>query len=177
MFTQRISKLHTTARERVAGFPPRHKGAFYGPDGLESGFARHVYISLIALCLVAAALGSFAFLRRGTDAHPAPPILSAAEIQALSDKAEHGDAPAQRTLGALFAKGQNIKQDYHEAATWYQRAAAQNDALAECALGELFEAGRGVAQDDAQAGQLVPPRRRARSGSSAIQSRSLVHRG
>lgn len=62
-------------------------------------------------------------------------------------QAEEGDAQAQTYVGEIFEKGLGVEPDYLLAASWYQRAAAQNHARAQINLGYLYEAGLGVAQD------------------------------
>jgi len=56
--------------------------------------------------------------------------------------AEHGDAVAQAGLGFLFHKGLGVIQDDIEAATWFEKAAAQNQAEAQLLLGTLYFLGR-----------------------------------
>ena len=103
----------------------------------------------------------------GRPAPPAPPPLSAAQIADFTAKAEKGDAQAQRNLGAAYAKGDGVKQDYHQAAEWYQKAAQQGDAQAQLAMGELCEAGQGVKRDAAQAATWY--RRAAEQGLAGAQ--------
>jgi TPR repeat protein len=103
----------------------------------------------------------------GNQAAPRPTPVSATQIPELSAKADKGDADAQRTLGGAYARGEGVKQDYQEAAKWYQRAATNGNAAAQTALGELFEAGQGVPHDYAQAAAWY--RRAAEQGLSGAQ--------
>ncbi|HEY9173197.1 MAG TPA: tetratricopeptide repeat protein [Verrucomicrobiae bacterium] len=73
------------------------------------------------------------------------------DVATIQTRAAQGEATAQRQLGALYAEGHRMKQDYAEAAKWYRRAAEQGEAGAQTALGELHEAGQGVARDEAEA--------------------------
>jgi hypothetical protein len=52
-------------------------------------------------------------------------------------KAEKGDAKAQCNLGAMYAGGQGVAQDYAMAEAWYEKAAKQGDAQAQAALKKL----------------------------------------
>ena len=65
--------------------------------------------------------------------------------------AELGDIEAQRDLGSIYGVGQDVPQDYAEAAKWYRRAAEQGDGFAQLNLGDMYKLGRGVPQDYAEA--------------------------
>ena len=56
--------------------------------------------------------------------------LSPAEVQAYRLAADRGDAAAQSTLGMLYEKGQNVRQDYAEAIKWYHLAADKGNVSA-----------------------------------------------
>jgi TPR repeat protein len=73
------------------------------------------------------------------------------KLEAIRPKAEAGDPEAQRLMGAIFARGAGVKQDYKEAAKWYRQAAEKGNAAAQTALGELCEAGQGVPRNEAAA--------------------------
>ncbi|HZR18146.1 MAG TPA: tetratricopeptide repeat protein [Verrucomicrobiae bacterium] len=123
-------------------------------------------LTIIGVCLL---LGAFGLIikwpRHQTTAEA--PKLSAGELSALIAKAEQNDASAQTALGSAYALGNGVKQDYRQAATWYQRAAAQGSTVAQNALGELSEAGQGVPQDNAQAANWY--RRAAEHGLATAQ--------
>lgn len=72
------------------------------------------------------------------------------ELKMLRQKAERGDATAQTTLGAMYAKGEGVPKDDEQAVAWYRRAAEQGYAEAELRLGTMYETGRGVPQDYVQ---------------------------
>ena len=61
--------------------------------------------------------------------------------------AEQGDAKAQNNLGAMYANGQGVRQDYAEAFRWFRQAAEQGYAKAQNNLGVMYANGRGVRQD------------------------------
>lgn len=61
--------------------------------------------------------------------------------------AANGDPSAEFNVGARFAEGSGVKQDFNEAARWYQRSAARGFAQAQYRLGTLFERGLGVRAD------------------------------
>ncbi len=65
--------------------------------------------------------------------------------------AAKGDRSAQFEVAARFAEGKGVKQDFAEAANWYQRAAAQGVPVAQYRLAALYERGLGVKADAARA--------------------------
>jgi hypothetical protein len=65
--------------------------------------------------------------------------------------AEHGDAEAQGSLGALYESGMGVPQDYGEAALWWRKAAEQGNVGTQAKLGFLYYKGEGVPQDYAEA--------------------------
>jgi putative methionine-R-sulfoxide reductase with GAF domain len=72
-------------------------------------------------------------------------------LEDLRNLAERGDPNAQFALGARFATGEQVKQDYAEAVTWFSKAAEQGHVVAQATLGAYYWAGRGVQQDLSQA--------------------------
>ena len=72
-------------------------------------------------------------------------------LQETRLQAEQGDANAQGGLGAMYASGKGVAQDYAEAAKWCRKAADQGYADAQMRLGAMYDLGRGVAQDYVQA--------------------------
>jgi len=103
----------------------------------------------------------------GCNREPTPPTISADQVPAITAKAEKGDADAQRMLGEAYAKGAGVKQDYKQAAQWYEKAATQSNAVAQASLGELYEAGQGLPRDEAKAAEWY--RRAAEQGNSSAQ--------
>jgi TPR repeat protein len=93
--------------------------------------------------------------------------LSAQQLEAATAMAEKGQPEAQSSLGTAYARGEGVKQDYQQAAKWYQRAAEQGNAAAQTALGELFEAGQGVPRDNGKAAEWF--RRAAEQGAATAQ--------
>ena len=73
------------------------------------------------------------------------------EIERLRPLATQGDQLAQYELGALYYSGNDVKQDYSQAALWYRRAAQQGNVDAQYSLGNMFLMGEGITQDDRQA--------------------------
>jgi TPR repeat protein len=61
-----------------------------------------------------------------------------------------GYAKAQYNLASMYDEGLGVKQNYSQAATWYQKAAEQNFAKAQFNLGSMYFNGEGVAQDNIQ---------------------------
>lgn len=74
----------------------------------------------------------------------APPATTLAGLRRL---AEQGDATAQFALGARYATGEGVKQDYSEALRWFSKAAQQGHVTSQATLGAYYWAGRGVPQD------------------------------
>jgi TPR repeat protein len=65
--------------------------------------------------------------------------------------ADQGSAAAQFFLGAMYAKGHGVPQDYAEALRWYSKSADQGSAEAQFIIGHMYYKGWGVAQDYVQA--------------------------
>jgi putative methionine-R-sulfoxide reductase with GAF domain len=61
--------------------------------------------------------------------------------------AEQGDAAAQFAVGARYATGEDVPQDYTEAVRWFYMAAEQGHVVSQATLGAYYWAGRGVQQD------------------------------
>jgi TPR repeat protein len=107
-------------------------------------------ISYVLICVVVALLFAvWAFSRK--PAASTTPVVEKLDTTELQAKADHGDAEAQKNLGAAYSRGQGVRQSYAEAAKWYRLAADQGYPPAQTALGELHEAGQGVARDDTAA--------------------------
>jgi TPR repeat protein len=123
-------------------------------------------LGLLAVCLLfGLAMVVVIARRQGTVA--TPKIVENVNPDEIRAQAERGNADAQKRLGAIYARGQGVKQDYAQAAHWYRRAADQGHAGAQAALGELYEAGQGVTRDDAEAAQWY--RRAAEQGHAPAQ--------
>jgi len=65
--------------------------------------------------------------------------------------AKQGDAPAQTSIGLMYARGYGVKMDPEAARKWWTLAAVQNEPGAQFNLGLIYSNGNGVAQDYAQA--------------------------
>ena len=65
--------------------------------------------------------------------------------------AEQGVAEAQYRLGICYGNGEDVPQNYAQAAAWYRKAAEQGHADAQYILAICYDNGRGVQQDYAQA--------------------------
>ncbi|MEM1306055.1 MAG: tetratricopeptide repeat protein [Pseudomonadota bacterium] len=61
--------------------------------------------------------------------------------------AANGTASAEFEVGARYAEGRGVTQDFKQAAVWYERSAKQNFALAQYRLATLHERGLGVETD------------------------------
>ena len=87
-----------------------------------------------------------------TEANPSlelPPALIGPNSLRIS--AANGDASAQFEVAARFAEAKGVKQNFAQAAIWYQRAATRGLAQAQYRLASLYERGLGVDADPAKA--------------------------
>ncbi|HTS56307.1 MAG TPA: GAF domain-containing protein [Terriglobales bacterium] len=78
---------------------------------------------------------------------PEPAIEGTNDLPEIATLAEQGDAAAQFALGAQYATGDNVQQDYTQAVRWFSKAAEQGHVLAQATLGAYYLAGRGVPTD------------------------------
>jgi GAF domain/PilZ domain/Sel1 repeat len=78
---------------------------------------------------------------------PAPGGPSASDSQGMQHLAEQGDPVAQFEVGARYATGEDVPQDYSRALIWFSKAAEQGNVAAQATLGAYYWAGRGVPQD------------------------------
>src|ERR1700682_2785207 len=85
-------------------------------------------ILLLALFLVGFALPAWADYDSGYKAYKKGDYGTA--LEELLPPAKQGDPKAQRVIGAMYADGLGVDQDYAAAAKWYQLAADQNYAPA-----------------------------------------------
>lgn len=75
------------------------------------------------------------------------PTPSREEFEAIRALAEGGDPESQLFMGVFCANGNRVRQDYAQAASWYQKAAEKNNARAIRNLAVLNECGLGVERD------------------------------
>jgi GAF domain-containing protein len=68
-------------------------------------------------------------------------------LEGIRKLAEQGDRTAQFSMGARFATGEDVQQDYSEAVRWFLMAAEQGHVVSQATLGAYYWAGRGVPQD------------------------------
>ncbi len=78
---------------------------------------------------------------------PAPAAAGANDLESLRRLAKQGDSVAQFALGAHYATGEDVKQDYSEALRWFSMAAEQGHPAAQATLGLYYWSGRGVPPD------------------------------
>lgn len=69
----------------------------------------------------------------------------------LSGEAESGHVWAMFLVGRKYEAGDDVEQDYHQAAYWYRKAAEHGVREAQCSLGNLYRQGLGMARNLAQA--------------------------
>jgi TPR repeat protein len=65
--------------------------------------------------------------------------------------AVNDDPAAESYLGMMLSKGQGVRQDDSEAASWLQRAAGQGNVTAQLNLGVAYMTSAGLRQDYVQA--------------------------
>ena len=81
---------------------------------------------------------------------PSAPTATAAVTggsENIHKLAEQGDPAAQFSVGARYATGDGVAQDYVEAVRWFSMAAEQGHIVSQATLGAYYWAGRGVQQD------------------------------
>jgi len=74
-------------------------------------------------------------------------VAAASNLEGLRRLAAQGDPIAQFAVGARYATGEDVPQDYSEAVRWFSLAAEQGHVVAQATLGAYYWAGRGVPQD------------------------------
>lgn len=86
---------------------------------------------------------------------------------ALLERAKAGNSEAEYLVGAAYDTGKGVVRDMSQAASWYQKSAAQGDPRAQHNLGVLYEFGDGVPKDPARAAALY--RQSAEKGFASSQ--------
>ncbi|MBI5017347.1 MAG: sel1 repeat family protein [Deltaproteobacteria bacterium] len=95
---------------------------------------------------------------------------TAAQLQALRQRADAGDADAQVALARSYAAGEGIDPNPAEAASLYRKAAITGHPQAQLALGLAYREGIGVPQDDQEALRWV----RTAAGSGEPRAQALL---
>lgn len=127
--------------------------------------SQKILLTAVGVTILLAIL-SFFIPRNGMTAVPlAPPLKTSApaqpqnvsapskslpDVTSLDDLrklAERGDPSAEFALGARYATGQEVNQDYAEAVRWFERAANHRHVIAQATLGAYYWTGRGVPKD------------------------------
>jgi hypothetical protein len=81
-------------------------------------------------------------------AQPNPKSVNdAAALEQLRKLADRGDPSGEYALGARYAFGDGVGQNYSEAVRWFFRAAEQGHVISQATLGAYYMAGRGVSMD------------------------------
>ncbi len=78
---------------------------------------------------------------------PTAAPINAGDLEGLRKLAEQGDPAAEFAVGARYATGEEVKQDYTEAVRWFTKAADRGHIISQATLGAYYWAGRGVPQD------------------------------
>jgi putative methionine-R-sulfoxide reductase with GAF domain len=74
-------------------------------------------------------------------------VTDADTLEQLRQLAERGDPSGEYALGARYAFGDGVGQNYSEAVRWFFRAAEQGHVISQATLGAYYMAGRGVTMD------------------------------
>jgi len=74
-------------------------------------------------------------------------VTDAPTVEQLRTLAERGDPSDEYALGARYAFGDGVGQNYSEAVRWFFRAAEQGHVISQATLGAYYMAGRGVSVD------------------------------
>jgi len=75
----------------------------------------------------------------------------APSVNEIRSRAAGGDVAAQMSAGSMYFKGEEIGQDFAEAAKWFLAAARKGHAQAQYNIGMMYASGRGVPQDSVKA--------------------------
>jgi putative methionine-R-sulfoxide reductase with GAF domain len=78
---------------------------------------------------------------------PTPTAVAGGGLEGMRKLPLQGDATAQFSVGARYATGEEVPQDYSEAVRWFSMAAEQGHIAAQATLGEYYRLGRGVPED------------------------------
>jgi GAF domain-containing protein len=81
----------------------------------------------------------------------AAPPAAPGKLETLQRLAAAGDPAAQFDFGLRFWTGDQVPQDYQQAARWFSLAAEQGNVAAQAMLGNCYWAGRGVPADPMRA--------------------------
>jgi GAF domain/PilZ domain/Sel1 repeat len=162
---QEVSAANFEFREAGGGsMSPERPDALDAPEMPSSSNLRSFLIvaAIAALMLAAVALTPVIRSRLSGVAQPSPqaavpqkarpqtPALAGTpgnEMDRLHQLAEQGDATAQFAMGAHYAVGDGVAQDYSTAARWFTLAANQGNVAAQATLGAYHWAGTGVPKD------------------------------
>lgn len=96
-----------------------------------------------------------------------PACTAESRVSTIRAKADQGDLRAEALMGEMYANGDDVKQNYGEAAKWWSKSAAGGFAQAQYNLGVLYERGQGVPRSDAEAAAWYA--RAARQGLAAAE--------
>src|SRR5581483_2629310 len=146
---------------QVAGQEPAPPAAVSLPEAPTEDEARprETLLLVSAIVMIILAIGaSVAALMRTRKSAPERQVVPTAtqkelppaqptSVDELRRFAAQGDPVAQFALGARYAQGDEVKQDYAEAVRWFKKAADQGHVVAQATLGAYYWAGRGVPED------------------------------
>jgi putative methionine-R-sulfoxide reductase with GAF domain len=127
-------------------------------------FGRKVALALVGMSALAVAIWlSKPWIKEGVARFISHSVASSAEASPERDRyldtnfkdlrkiALRGDPTAQYALGRRYETGQDVKQDYPEAMSWFRQAAEQGDVRAQAKMALWYWAGRGASKDYSKA--------------------------
>ena len=104
-----------------------------------------IYRLILAVLLAGAGLNANADFDEGRAAYKKGDYATA--LREWQPLAEQGLAPAQFSLGVMYAQGEGVPRDDRMAVQWYRRAAEQGNASAQNSLSVMYTIGAGVPKD------------------------------
>jgi len=108
---------------------------------------KRLFIATIILSIIASL--TFWGLRRksSVDLGAMGGFLKVSEFDKRMPAAQSGDTQAQYKIAQMYATGDGVKKDLHQAYSWYLKSAAQGFGKSRYELGLMFANGVGVRQD------------------------------
>ena len=139
------------------------------PQEKENRYKRKYVVAAVCGILFIAVMAGFYLLQKPKSKASTPEKENKITYSAeLVERAEQGDAEAQKDLGLCYGGGYGVTQDYNEAVQWLHKAAEQGNGEAQCNLGYCYQYGYGVSQDYNEAVQWW--RKAAEQGNAKAQS-------
>lgn len=117
---------------------------------LSAKLARHLMVSVIALCALPAPATENVTISKAPISLPSEQQFQE-ELDRWMLQAYEGDRDAQFKVAVLFTNNQFKKADFEQAVYWYKQAARQGHALSQYNLGHQYLTGSGVKRSEDEA--------------------------